>query len=680
MAFTADNRWPERYNALDATPHLKRAYLQQKQQRLSDSTLIINTEAGFNSLVGSSHLLTCLVPGPDKLVKVVHNLHILGSDSYVPGDEKVIGLYGNRSTARFQVLPVPDMVELLYVTGSNVRFRIPSLRAILDVKTEEEFSQLGHSRSASEMQVKNSKRFFLVDPHVAFITSFTQTAKASRLGFLLIQKLRQIAAVDSTATEDDDNDAVIVVAPSPTQLAHETLLTWLWIIATQDVPDLPLTAPTESSRLDDKIAETDKLFFGTQTGPAAVAPTGAGGDPHFTQVTTKLFEHILKGEQLKQNEKTLFFGLQDDAKKLWNMMGAETWDEVDPEPFGFAKKFLSSTKASTQKMLMDTEVSNTCNRGELTRNAFIEMFTNGHLSPDPVDPGGLSPFYCKPSSHVATKDRKKIMTQILRDGDGQDMDATLINSLATAEIYVATNLDHLLIQMETFVNCFLPMFVNPQGMIVLDSQQILLQLDEHRAAIQNCFSNDKTFGARYAYRIDRIYYRFFKNLLAYDEIREASTFDRDFLLSSIQAISNDLALGNNLSSVALPPGVLVEIANSAPKRPRDQTPTRPTPSSAKPAKRPATSLATNPNPMSDWLLPKGKFYGDFFQGGVQNNNNKNWPKFPHHSSGKVAPLCIKYQAMGSCSNDPCQLAHVSPSAMSDAEKQSVTDRFQKSYA
>jgi hypothetical protein len=87
-----DLTWIDRYDELSGTPHLDGQYQQQSQGRLTDATSAIDDESQFKSVIASNRLLATLVTGEKNMVKLIHNLQVIGSESFLPEEEKIVGI------------------------------------------------------------------------------------------------------------------------------------------------------------------------------------------------------------------------------------------------------------------------------------------------------------------------------------------------------------------------------------------------------------------------------------------------------------------------------------------------------------------------------------------------------------------------------------------------------------
>ena len=82
----------------------------------------------------------------------------------------------------------------------------------------------------------------------------------------------------------------------------------------------------------------------------------------------------------------------------------------------------------------------------------------------------------------------------------------------------------------------------------------------------------------------------------------------------------------------------------------------------------------NPSVRQDWKLPDGKQYRNVFSP----EDLRDWPKVPHHSSGKPRPICIKYQTLGKC-RAKCHNSHAKPSTIDRNMADDVTSRLQEIF-
>jgi hypothetical protein len=315
----AKTKWVDRYEDLGPYPTLERAYREQDQDKLTQASILIANSQELVSLVGTNRLLTVLIPAKDNSARTLHNLQVLGSDSFRPGNERIIGIFGSRASAPFQILPTQEMTETLLQPDER-RFRVPSLERMILVTSAEEFAELQPTPNPkSDNQLgENLKHFFLVSPEVASGTGLHQRMKAKDIAFGIIRNLQKL----SEATGVDP------VNFTAEEMTHQELLAWLWVLASKKVQELTLTTPEESQRLDELTTEAKALL----DGPQEITPTlplerveparSAIEEVALMTATTKLYEQYYSSELKRADEKTLLHHLSTESQKLWKMTEA----------------------------------------------------------------------------------------------------------------------------------------------------------------------------------------------------------------------------------------------------------------------------------------------------------------------------------------------------------------------
>ena len=83
----------------------------------------------------------------------------------------------------------------------------------------------------------------------------------------------------------------------------------------------------------------------------------------------------------------------------------------------------------------------------------------------------------------------------------------------------------------------------------------------------------------------------------------------------------------------------------------------------------------------EWQLPVGKRFGDFF-GSHLPENNRIFPRYPHHKNKRPTSICARYQIEGAreCKfGADCSLTHVRPKEIPRAVKDKITVDIQALY-
>jgi hypothetical protein len=80
--------------------------------------------------------------------------------------------------------------------------------------------------------------------------------------------------------------------------------------------------------------------------------------------------------------------------------------------------------------------------------------------------------------------------------------------------------------------------------------------------------------------------------------------------------------------------------------------------------------------LSEWKVPKGKRYGDFFNPVKFPESTKGRPNFSHHNTNKPrqAALCMRFQCDGKC-NSVCDFSHVDPGKIPKPIKDEISSRL-----
>ena len=84
----------------------------------------------------------------------------------------------------------------------------------------------------------------------------------------------------------------------------------------------------------------------------------------------------------------------------------------------------------------------------------------------------------------------------------------------------------------------------------------------------------------------------------------------------------------------------------------------------------------------DWQIPAGKRFGDFF-GSHLTENNKIFPRHPHHKTKRPSSICARYQielARGCRFGADCSLTHVRPKDIPVAAREKITSEIKALFA
>jgi hypothetical protein len=232
---------------------------------------------------------------------------------------------------------------------------------------------------------------------------------------------------------------------------------------------------------------------------------------------------------------------------------------------------------------------------------------------------------------------------------------------------------------------FLDRMTQKNGIASEGSSYALDFIQENRTIFQNFFfENDRLFGVKTAYLLDRVFQKFVNQLATYRHRTHSITAARGRLKGK-QMDHIDIALQGIefgiMPVIHLPESLTTNRREAGPDPESDHPILRESPPSPKKVTVKTKSAKANPNPISEWGIPKGKGYGAFFSPREGAGDNlQNWPTFPHHDPpSKACQMCVKFQVIGKCHTPGCRYAHIDPKAIDNATQDVITTRLQKIY-
>ena len=86
--------------------------------------------------------------------------------------------------------------------------------------------------------------------------------------------------------------------------------------------------------------------------------------------------------------------------------------------------------------------------------------------------------------------------------------------------------------------------------------------------------------------------------------------------------------------------------------------------------------------VQEWQVPAGKRFGDFF-GSRMPENNRVFPRQPHHKTKRPVSICARYQIEGAreCRfGADCTLCHIRPKDIPKGIKDKITEDIQALYS
>ena len=270
-----------------------------------------------------------------------------------------------------------------------------------------------------------------------------------------------------------------------------------------------------------------------------------------------------------------------------------------------------------------------------------------------------------------------------------ELDDESIKYFAKNDFYLADNLSGLQEQIHTCIK-LLEKLTCKLGIASEGYRHGFNMLSRHRREFLGLTRMDPLFPVKFAYLLDRAFQNFVLDLGDFhnkeDPIRRAKRDHKGQQVRDIEAAMSGFKTGS-LSQLFLPRTLQAEAPNKGDHPSKDGgsgggAKQKGKPKGEEDAKEkfePPEWWATNPNPVTEWKIPNGKTFNDFFdfrKEGLK-ENTKGWPKFESHDprrKGKKMFLCLKYQCVGSCSNK-CGNTQVDPSKLDETTKKTIDDRL-----
>jgi hypothetical protein len=391
---------------------------------------------------------------------------------------------------------------------------------------------------------------------------------------------------------------------------------------------------------------------------------------------TAMTASALKRDAREVRKKSMLSRLSPEAARLFSLLSAQDWQHKDPSLNSFMKSLVSDKDSQRALGIMQTQTKKWS--GQVSDKGLMGFFASGYAARD-IDeqPGGFTVFMFRPVSIHRPKSQRDIHGQVKAMFGKSELDDEAVKYYSTNDFFLADSVADLEEQIYTCIRC-LELFTDRRGIATVGFEYGLQILQKDRRLFKNFLSRDPLFAVKFAYLLDRVFQNFVNELgNFYNE--ERPIHRSRSRLKNYQRDAIDRALtGYDVSSI---PNLYLPSSLSAPP------PTVPRPEPTRHERRddrqpePAW-WSRNPNPVSNWGLPNGKKYADFYDSRNPDlrGNTLDWPKFPHHKTpDKTKPLCIRFQAVGQC-NAKCYMSHVDPSKLDTVVKATFNARFESIYS
>ncbi|NER25770.1 MAG: hypothetical protein F6J96_34775 [Symploca sp. SIO1C2] len=197
---------------------------------------------------------------------------------------------------------------------------------------------------------------------------------------------------------------------------------------------------------------------------------------------------------------------------------------------------------------------------------------------------------------------------------------------------------------------------------------------------------DAFFVTKFLYLLDTTFQRFCDHLMeGMDQENPITGMSHleHFMTKNIRSQMSPFLDGAGVANIQLPRCLQPQFNpnEGLPPAPRG-LPIPPPAQAPAPAPAPAAAPAwhrRNPRPVSDWAVPQGKTFGEFFNRNNQ-QNFEGFPSAPHHATGLPETICIKYQVTGLCPRGTaCRRSHIHPDRISPEDKVQIKSRLESIY-
>jgi hypothetical protein len=602
--------------------------------------------------------------------------------------------------------------------SSTSRTHIPSIEQFLTCKSIDEFTQLNGRNDDQEKieNISNKPVMFWIHPSIFYILDGNREILATDAGIRIIESLkkncRDERSDDSTKNSIDDETEK---SPSPnvdetltvteTARGYHGLVVFLWALSNGMGSNVNLFDPPGSSQMDAKGQQVIlEIFQGKQNSRTSNPNVDYNARPQTEtpdRLSNALIEHVkamtdstLKSIEREDLKKSMLSRLSGEAADLFILLSAKDWNDDRPRIHSFARQLLADKDMMKAVNLVTSETR--AWRGSVSSRGLTQFLSTGYAATDVnIQPGGFTIFMFRPKTTSTTISRSTVEQNIRSMfGDGKLNDDT-IKYFAKHEFYLADSVENLEIQLDTCVE-FLDLMTVHRGIASEGFARGLRYLKTYRSAFQNMQAADHLFVVKVAYFLDRVFQDFINDLgnnrLTGDLPGTIAAAKQDLereQTNLIHTILGQIKVGV-APPIQLPASLLssqVKMETDAPSSSSSRTPTNDRRSPEKKVDKDKADKnkerMEKPHKLlvikEDWILPKGKTYGNFFNKKKFPDNVQNWPVVKHHIQERGnAPLCMRYQSTGLCKWG-CTFAHVKPSSLPVEIQNAVTERLHQIF-
>jgi hypothetical protein len=410
------------------------------------------------------------------------------------------------------------------------------------------------------------------------------------------------------------------------------------------------------------------------------------------QNMTMMAAATIKQQEREDRKKSMMSKLITQDEILFELLTAESWHDDGKGKSEYTQRIMADKDITVAwRMIERTTMSWP---GLISQKQIAKFFKSGFIAANIREcPGGFTVFMFRPSKFpiaVSPKQEFNSMKSLLGD---TKLDDDSIKFYAENELFIPTETNHLEVQITMAIR-LMRLFTSENSIGLDGFRAVMSGIQRYRQNFDRMFEEDKLFGAKFVYQVDKIFQEFCRSLSDYaneqDPIRSARHRLRDSMEEEVDDLLKDIRK-ERITQFILPPALSQTSPSSghtpepgAPHRGGDDTPRHQDKSAGKGddmANAPAW-WQVNPNPKEAWCIPPGKMYKDFFDttNPETRENRTGWPRVKHHRyPSSLKPLCIKYQALKRCKKI-CPMAHIDPAKLGDDAKGKIQQKFQAIYS
>ncbi|KAI2498102.1 hypothetical protein MHU86_16412 [Fragilaria crotonensis] len=666
---------------------------------MNSKTLARKVEGNLNNvgrltdyITGSSYGNMVLIPGrPGQMQLVHHGFACNTTDGFALAFAH--GNLGDCTT--FKTVPRDEMVAPIAgrddddEEGDERRRSAPTLDSMLGAQSGEEFAALEPEGNNILERLPNH---CFITPETFLQVKGAKLLAAKDLAFHIIEKFQQ-------SVEDDDE---ISVEKEEEASGLEGILATLWASARGMLKEIRMDDVPEDPMMSHIIKDVRRRIGGgrgTVATPSDVAPAVAGGATEIMALSSQAMVSLLSkfqegneaDRQKKESDKSILRTMGPTQRALFTALCTSS---MSREP-AMSDFMINLTTSKSPQKAINLLLSETRDwEGTFSEGSLHKMLSHGFLSPDAnrANPGGftLFMFYPKTADIGGKALGGKGSTELLREYLGMDVEESTLDYYMKQGFYTPSTPNDLRIVLRTALDMLQLLTCDN----TIAGRGLAHVLDPRRwgrmtTILNDRFSTEPEFGAKFCYTLDRHLQTFFDKMTRWgDDVAEEG--QPRYLMAKADELIERLEDGQGLN-IVLPAALRASKHESTPTKRRAAN----EPKTATPKKTKRTEAAeaiddTDPNAthvnneiVTDWQLPSGVSYLDLFNAKMP--GLKGWPVLldtrisKKQSRTRKAPMCVKFQVSGHCKQG-CSLAHVAASAMPADSRSKANALFKAVYA